>query len=75
MSPSPDKPYQLLGTPVHENRWSEAEQAVVPGWRIRATWLATGTVVPVFVPDSADLVSTADTLIRFAGAQLDELHT
>jgi hypothetical protein len=37
--------------------------------------LATGTIIPVFVPDAADLVSTADLLIRQQGAQIDALHS
>lgn len=69
-----DKPYQLIGTPVHMNQWSDALQQVQSGWQVTAQWLATGTVIRVFVPDSADLPSTADSLIRSQGAQLDALH-
>lgn len=68
------KPYAIIGTPVHENQWSDALQQVQSGWRVTAQWLATGTVIRVFVPDTADLPSTADSLIRAQGAQLDALH-
>jgi len=67
------KPYQLVGAPIHQNQWDPAVQAVVSGWTVRARWLSTGAIIPVFVPDTDDLVSTADTLIRFTGAQLDAL--
>lgn len=68
------KPYQVVGTPVHMNQWSEALQQVQSGWQVTAQWLATGTIIRVFVPESADLPSTADTLIRQQGAQIDALH-
>lgn len=71
---TPDKPYAILGTPVHMNQWSDDLQQTVPGNQVRAKWLATGGVIVVFVPDTADLPSTADSLIRFQGAQLDQLH-
>lgn len=67
------KPYQFVGAPVHQNQWDPALQAVVSGWKVTARWLANGAIIPVFVPDTQDLVSTADTLIRFQGAQLDQL--
>lgn len=68
------KPYVIIGTPVHVNQWSDALQQVQSGWQVTAQWLATGTIIRVFVPDSADLPSTADSLIRSQGAQLDALH-
>lgn len=68
------KPYQIVGTPVHVNQWSDALQQVQSGWQVTAQWIATGTIIRVFVPDTADLPSTADTLIRQQGAQLDALH-
>lgn len=68
------KPYEIVGAPIHQNQWDEALQAVVPGWTVRARWFANGAIIPVFVPDTADLASTADLLIRHEGAQLDALH-
>lgn len=56
------------------NQWDEGLQQVVPGWKLQARWTSTGTIIPVFVSDTLDLVSTADTLIRFQGAQIDALH-
>jgi hypothetical protein len=74
MAPTP-KPYAIISTPVHENRWNEQLQTVESGWKVTAQWLATGTIIPVFVPDAADLVTTADLLIRQQGAQIDALHS
>lgn len=68
------KPYVIIGTAVHKNQWSDALQQVQGGWEVRAQWLATGTIVTVFVPDTNDLPSTADAFIRQQGAQLDALH-
>lgn len=72
---STSKPYTIVGAPVHENRWVEELQQVVPGTTVRARWLADNAIITVFVPDSDDLVSTADQLIRFRGEQLDRLHS
>lgn len=74
MDTSADRPYVIIGRPIHENRWVEELQAVVPGWAVKARWLATGAIVPVFVPDEADLVQTTDQLVRHYGAQLDTLQ-
>lgn len=75
-TPEPDqaKPYVIVGTPVNVNEWSQTLQQVQKGWQVTAQWKATGTIVRVFVPESADLPSTADQLIRYQGAQLDALH-
>ncbi len=69
------KPYVIVGPPIHENRWVEELQQVVPGKLVRARWLADNGIIPVFVPDSDDLVATADQLIRFEGEQHDRLHS
>lgn len=67
------KPYQLIPPPIHLTAWSEPLQRVVPGWKVTARWSRTGAIMNVFVPDDADLASTADALIRFQGQQLDAL--
>lgn len=71
---STGRPYVIIGKPIHENRWVEEAQAVVPGWAVRARWLSTGAIIPVFVPDDADLVQTVDQLVRHYGTQLDTLQ-
>lgn len=58
----------------HVNQWSDALQAAVPGWDIRALWLRTGTVIPVFVPDASYTPDNVDALIRAAGATDEAIH-
>jgi len=72
-APTAGKPYVIIGAPVHQDRWVEEQQSVVSGWEVKARWLKNGSIIPVFVPDTADLVSTADLLIRHYGDQLDQL--
>lgn len=76
MAPVTDttQPYQIIGPAIHQNAWSDELQAVVPGTKITARWTATGDVIHVFVPDSAQLDATADAFIRFRGKQLDDLR-
>lgn len=59
---------------VHVNRWSDDLQRAVPGWDIKARWNATGTILPVFVPDAAYTAPNVDTLIRAAGAKDEQIH-
>ena len=75
MTSSAAKPYTIIGTPVHKSQWNDQLQTVQTGWQIMGRWNATGTIIPVFVADGLDLSSTADTLIRQQGAQLDALHS
>ena len=65
-------PYQITSV-VPLNQWDEAAQTTVSGERVKAIWLATQSVVSVFVPSTADLVKGADQLIRAKGAALDTL--
>jgi hypothetical protein len=71
---APTKPYELVGAPVHVNRFDDTTQKVVTGWEVQARWLANGSIVTVFVDDSSDLAAGADALIRYQGEQLDNLH-
>ena len=68
------KPYAIVGAPVYVRQFSEQLQQVVGGWQVQAQWLANGSIITVFVPDGSDLASTADTLIRAQGEQLNALH-
>lgn len=59
---------------MHVSQWVEDQQKVIPGWKVLGRWNSTGTIIPVFVPDTSDLPLTSDALIRYQGAQLDKLH-
>lgn len=59
---------------VHVNRWDDGLQAAVPGWDVRALWIKTGTVLPVFVPDASYTPENVDALIRNAGAVDERIH-
>lgn len=73
MSDSPTA-YRIVSR-VHVNRWDEALQAAVAGWDIRALWVKTGTVIPVFVPDASYTAENVDALVRIAGAKDDQIHS
>lgn len=66
--------YRILSR-VHVNRWDDGLQTTVPGWEIKALWLATGTILPVFVPDASYSAQTVDALIRAAGALDSQIHS
>lgn len=59
---------------VHVNRWSDELQSAVPGWELRALWIATGTVLPVFVADVNYTAENVDRLIRAAGRTDEQIH-
>jgi hypothetical protein len=59
---------------VHVNKWDDALQQAVPGWDVRALWVRTGTVLPVFVPDTQYTPENIDQLVRAAGAKDDAIH-
>lgn len=59
---------------VHVNQWDTGLQQAVPGWDIRALWIRTGTIIPVFVPDASYTAENVDTLIRIAGAKDEQMH-
>lgn len=59
---------------VHINKWSDELQGVIPGWDIRALWLKTGTMLPVFCPDAQFSAENVDRLIVNAGERDDSIH-
>lgn len=59
---------------AHVNRWDDDLQTAVPGWEIKARWVSTGAVLPVFLPDASYTADNVDTLIRAAGARDEEVH-
>lgn len=67
-------PYTIIGTPIHQDKWIDAQQAVVGGWTVRANWRGDKGVIVVFVPDGQPLAATAATMILEQGAQLDALQ-
>lgn len=68
-----DKPYRIL-TKSHVVKWDTQLQESIEGWEVKALWLATQTVIPVFVSDAHDLVQGVDQLVRAKGAELDALQ-
>ena len=68
------KPYQVVSE-NHTVTWDVGLQQSVPGWEVKAVWLATNTIIPVFVPDTADLVAGTDQLVRAKGAEIDKLRS
>jgi hypothetical protein len=58
----------------HVAQWSDALQQAVPGWDLRVQWVKTGTILPVFVPDTVYTPENIDTLIRAAGALDERVH-
>lgn len=68
-----DAPYQIVSQ-VHVAKWDDELRTTVPGWEVTARWLQPRAIIPVFVPDTADLVQGADILIRAQGADLRRLH-
>lgn len=59
----------------HVNEWSDDLQATIPGWRIKAQWISTGTILPVFVPDASYTPESVDATIRHAGAVDQAMHS
>jgi hypothetical protein len=70
----PTQPYTIIGAPIHQDKWVDALNAVVPGWTVRATWRNNKGTIVVFVPDTEPLAATAATMILQQGAQLDALQ-
>lgn len=58
----------------HVNKWNDKLQTVEPGWDIKALWVSTGTILPVFVDDAHYTPENVDTFIRAAGATDDAVH-
>lgn len=74
--PQPDRKetYRIV-TRYHVNEWSEDLQATVPGWRVKALWIKTGTILPVFMPDQSYTPENLDAAIRHAGAVDESMHS
>lgn len=74
-APSANLPtvYRIVSR-VHVNQWSPELQQAVPGWDIRALWVATGTMLPVFVPDANYTAENVDMAIRHAGGIDESIH-
>lgn len=59
---------------VHRNQYDAATDTVIPGWALTVRWGATGTVIPVFVPDADYTPPGVDTAIRQAGTLDDQIE-
>lgn len=60
---------------VHVNQWDNDLQETVPGWSLKVRWNATGTLLPVFIPDGVFTPETIDKVVRAAGAVDEKIHT
>lgn len=58
----------------HVAQWSDQLQQAVPGWDLRVLWASTGTILPVFVPDTVYTPDNIDRMIRDAGAVDERVH-
>lgn len=58
----------------HENVWSDDLNRAVPSWIVKARWNATGTVLPVVLPDTHYDATNVDKAIRAAGALDEQIH-
>ena len=70
-----DAPLYRIIQRTHISQWDDRLQQAVPGWDIRALWVSTGTVLPVFVPDSDFTPENVDQLIRHAGEKDNAIHS
>jgi hypothetical protein len=68
------KPYRVVAE-NHVVKWDNQLQQSVEGWDVKALWLATQTIIPVFIPDGRDLNAGVDLLVRAQGTELDRLHS
>lgn len=67
------KPYRIVSE-THEAKWDNQLQQTVEGWTVKALWISTQTIIPVFVPDTHDLVKGVEQLVLAKGAELDALR-
>jgi hypothetical protein len=58
---------------IHLTRWDPAKQQAVAGWEVTALWAATGTRLPVFIPDDQYNAANVDAAIRQAGYKDEEI--
>lgn len=58
---------------VHLTRWDPTKQQAVPGWELTCIWAATGTRIPVFVPDDQYNPANVDAAIRNAGYKDEQI--
>lgn len=69
----PATAYRIVSR-VHIAQWDNALQQAVQGWELKALWLSTGTILPVFLPDAQYTPENVDLLIRHAGEVDDRIH-
>ena len=67
------KPYQIVSTTA-DTKWSTQLQEAVSGWLVRALWLPTNTILPVFVPDDVYTADNVNQLVLAAGAKNSAVH-
>lgn len=70
---APATTYRIISR-THVNQWNDQLQAAVAGWELKALWIATGTVIPIFLPDTQYTPENIDRLIRAAGELDSQVH-
>lgn len=70
---APATVYRIISR-VHVSQWDDQLQEAVPGWSLKVLWIKTGTVLPIFVPDTQYTPENIDRLTRAAGATDDAVH-
>lgn len=70
---APATVYRIISR-VHVSQWDDQLQEAVPGWSLKVLWISTGTVLPVFVPDTSYTPDNIDRLTRAAGATDEAVH-
>lgn len=69
---TPARDYTILSR-THIDKYDPNVQTVVSGWQLKAQWANTGTILSVFVPDSAYTEDGVDAVIRAQGALDDRI--
>lgn len=68
-------PTYVILSRVHVNQWDNDLQETVPGWLLKVRWSATGTILPVFIPDGVYTPETIDKVVRASGKVDEQIHS
>lgn len=71
---SPAAPVYTIVSRNHVNKWNDGLQRAEAGWELVARWLATATLLPVFLTDERYTPDQVDAEIKAAGAKDEMIH-